>query len=204
MKIKLNYFAESGGKPLRFSQNHLRKYSPKLLGGVAAFNLLLILAYTAFGVYTRYNSPPQPYRPYVVNPAQVAGWLRHQQNLLLVEIWEDEQAPAPLLRPAIRTAPLPPAAWAEEFTQLPARTAARAAALAMNLAQAGNFLQNLPQPRPGLIFYTLGPVRRQVGNFMEQLHVMGAEHIYALAGEPGAWAAAGLGRHETDPCPQAQ
>ena len=173
-KIKLNYPPEAPLKPIPFSKG-LGKIPRRYYGWLALFCALMMLVAIAFSLYIAITRPEPGFHPYVVNPGQVSRWLATGRSLLLIEIWEDEQAPQPLLKGALRVSPLP----AHDSRQ-------------RQLIVDG-FINRLPAPRPWLIFYSLGPdTEKEVTAFIKQLSDKGFKQVYALSGTPEEWEARGL------------
>jgi hypothetical protein len=175
VRIKLHYPPAPPRKPVPFSKG-LERIPRRYHGWLALTCLLSGIFYIIFGFYVHFNKPPEKFRPLVVSPRQVAWWIEQNRTLQLVELWEDDQSPQPLLKGAVRLKPL--AAASREKQE----------------EQARRFREALSdRPLLWLICYSLGPeTEREVSCFIELLTQQGVEHVYALGGSPAQWEQAGL------------
>jgi hypothetical protein len=174
VRIKLRYPPILDRKPVPFSQG-LKRIPRRYYGWLALSCLLMGIFYVAFGFYVRLTQAPGPFRPLVVSSWQVASWMEEKRPLLMLELWEDEQAPVPLLKGALRLKPL------SALSQFQREEETR------------RFIDSLPVPRPWLICYSLGPeTEKEVSLFIELLTGQGEQHVYALGGSPSQWERYGL------------
>jgi hypothetical protein len=161
-------------KPIPFSRG-LKRIPRRYHGWLALSCLLMAIFYVAFGYYVHWRQAPVSFRPLVVSSWQAAAWLEEKRPLILLELWEDEQAPTPLLKGALRLRPL------------------SALSPAQRQEETRRFIDSLPVPRPWIICYSLGPAtEKEVSLFIELLTQQGERHVYALGGSPAQWEKYGL------------
>lgn len=157
-------------KPVPFSGG-LDKIPRRWHGWLMLFCLACALFYVVFGLYVKLNAPKAPYVPFVVTPKQVLLWQGQARDMLLVELGPGEQQP--LLTGAIAVGPI--ASQPDELR-----------------LQTQGFVQSLPQPLPWIICYSAAPNHDIIRDFLQNLHELGVEHIYALSGSPRQWGELGL------------
>ncbi|MDR1397034.1 MAG: hypothetical protein LBJ14_04820 [Desulfarculales bacterium] len=174
VRIKLDYPPALPHKPIPFSKG-LNRLPRRCHGWLALTCLLMGIFYIVFGFYVRLTQAPAPFRPLVVSPRQVASWLEDNRPLLLLELWEDDQATEPLLKGALRLKPLSALGQAQREEEI------------------NRFISYLPLPRPWLICYSMGQeTEKEVSLFIELLTKRGEENVYALGNTPAQWEKYGL------------
>ncbi len=148
----------------------LDKIPRRYYGWLVLTCILMTLFFIIFGFYANHKAVKAPYIPYLVHPHQVSLWINEGRNLLLLELSQYE-GQEPALKQSLAVGNLK-----RDDLNLQARA----------------FLQSLPEPWPWIICYSIEPNRELIRAFLAELHLMKAEHIYALSGGPEKWAEFGL------------